>query len=419
MAIAGLRGTGDWGQDQRPKSFREMILWLNPNGTAPITALMSRVRKKTITDPEHSWWSEPNDLVRLQVNGALTASDTLVTVDSTDPTASAIDSRYGSALNLVPGDILMVEPSADSATYDPEIVKVTAVYSATQFSVERGYAGSTAGTIADNAYLLKIGSAFAEGTAAPSSTSRNPVKFYNLAQIWKTTYAITETVRVTETRTGPEEKQEQRRASFDHARGIELSILFGRRQETIGDNGKPERTMGGLREFIPATILQNNWSIANPATPGNSLLDAISPVFDWDTEAGDERIAFVGNGTLNQINSAIMKASGVGASTIQWGPKAEAWGMRFTTLYLPQGTIFLKVHPLMSRHPIYTYGMFILDMSALTWCPLKGRDTHLRKDIQNKDEDLVRGEWLTEGTIEIVHGGKTCRYIGGFNAAIA
>ena len=37
--IAGLRGTGNWGTDERPKSFRDNVLRFNPNGTAPIFAL--------------------------------------------------------------------------------------------------------------------------------------------------------------------------------------------------------------------------------------------------------------------------------------------------------------------------------------------------------------------------------------------
>jgi hypothetical protein len=49
--IAGLRGTGDWGTDERPKSFREGILRFNPNGTAPIFALSSKAKKRTVTDP--------------------------------------------------------------------------------------------------------------------------------------------------------------------------------------------------------------------------------------------------------------------------------------------------------------------------------------------------------------------------------
>ena len=46
MAILGLRGTGDWGTDERPKNFRESILWMEPNGNAPLTALLSKARSE-------------------------------------------------------------------------------------------------------------------------------------------------------------------------------------------------------------------------------------------------------------------------------------------------------------------------------------------------------------------------------------
>lgn len=54
-AVAGLRGTGDWGADERPKNFREMILWRNANGDTPILALMAKVGKESTDDPEFSW----------------------------------------------------------------------------------------------------------------------------------------------------------------------------------------------------------------------------------------------------------------------------------------------------------------------------------------------------------------------------
>ena len=60
--------------------------------------------------------------------------------------------------------------------------------SATQFTALRGVGGTTAAAIADDLYLLLIGSAYAEGTAAPSATSRNPIKFYNYTQIFKNSY---------------------------------------------------------------------------------------------------------------------------------------------------------------------------------------------------------------------------------------
>lgn len=32
--------------------YRELILWRNPNGTAPIFALMARVQKESVNDPD-------------------------------------------------------------------------------------------------------------------------------------------------------------------------------------------------------------------------------------------------------------------------------------------------------------------------------------------------------------------------------
>jgi hypothetical protein len=55
--IAGLRGsgTGDYAADERPKNFREMILWRDPNGGTPLTALMSKMKTEAVDDPEFSW----------------------------------------------------------------------------------------------------------------------------------------------------------------------------------------------------------------------------------------------------------------------------------------------------------------------------------------------------------------------------
>ena len=83
-AVAGLRGTGDWGTDERPKNFRELIMFRNPNGSAPLFALTARIASESVNDPEFNWWDEPNDLVRLQVNGALNSTVTAIVVDSPD-----------------------------------------------------------------------------------------------------------------------------------------------------------------------------------------------------------------------------------------------------------------------------------------------------------------------------------------------
>ena len=62
-------------QNERPKNFRESILFFQPNGTAPIFALTGKAGKKTVDDPEFSWWNEGQVLVRLHVSGALSSSE--------------------------------------------------------------------------------------------------------------------------------------------------------------------------------------------------------------------------------------------------------------------------------------------------------------------------------------------------------
>lgn len=412
MAVAGLRGTGDWGTDERPKNFREMILWLNPNGSAPIFALSSRASKQSTDDPEFSWWSEPNDQIRLHVNGALLAGATTVVVDGAEPDASNLDLNWGSALSLKAGDILLVEPAADAVVYDNELIIVTSVTDAQTFEVTRGFAGTTAAAIPDDSFLLLIGSAYAEGTSAPTSTTRNPIKYNNLTQIFKNTYSITGTAEQTHLRTGDPVKNDKKRKAFDHAASIEYAMIFGVKSEGVGANGKPIRTMDGIRRFLPAkttTVFSAAWDL-------NDLLDAISPVFDYDSMAGDTRMAFCGNGALNAINKHIASASGQSALNINFAGMSKVYGMNFTELVFPQGRVLLRTHPLFNKNSLYTNSMMIMDFSALKWRPLRNRDTKFTDDIQTKREDLREGLWQTEAGIELWHGGLTCGWIGGLNA---
>jgi hypothetical protein len=56
--FAGMRGTGDWVTDQRPKSWREMLLRLYPNGEMPLTAISSKLKQEKVDDPEFNWWTK-------------------------------------------------------------------------------------------------------------------------------------------------------------------------------------------------------------------------------------------------------------------------------------------------------------------------------------------------------------------------
>lgn len=396
-SFAGLRGTGSFGTDERPKNFRETILWLEPNGMAPIFALTSKMKTESLDDPQTSWWEETLDITRVRLNDGTNMNDT--------DTAVVVDDG---ALALNVGDILQVE-STEIAAYDAELVRVTAVASDSAFTISRGFAGSTAATILDNTYFTRIGSAHGEGTGAPGTVSRNPTKFTNYTQIFKTPYDITNTAKATRFRTGDPIKNEQRRKAFDHAEKIEWSLLMGKASEITGSNNQPLRSMGGLREFIVT-----NAYVYGAAVTVNTFLDRVYPVFNFSGEgAGDQRLAFCGNGALNALNKVVKDS---GTTQINYEGIVSTYGMRFGRFVMPQGELLLKTHPLLSRHPRYTNSMFIINPAGLTYRPLRGRDTHIEKNIQANDEDLQKDQWLTEVTMEFHHE-KTMAYLGNITAA--
>lgn len=411
--VAGLRGTGDWGTDERPKNFREGILFMNPNGNAPIFALTSKAKKKQVDDPEYNWWNETNVLIRLQVNGALGAAATTVVVDSADPSASNLSLNYGNATHLKPGDHLLVEPSSDSATFTNEVIEVVDVLSDTTFTVRRGAQGTTPAAIGNDLFLLLIGSAYAEGGDAPRAVSRNPIKFNNYTQIFKNSYELTGTADATHTRTGDTWSQDKKRKMFDHSRDIEMAIIFGKKSETAvsAENGKPVRTFGGLRQQIPSTrqfIFTGAVKLGTDAS--NSFLDNVYKVFDFDSPAGDTRIAFCGNAALNALAKVAAATTNVRLNS---DSIIKQYGMEFREFIMPQGRLLIKSHPLMNIHGgIYSKSMFILDFASINYVYLKGRDTKVKDDIQNKGEDVRRGFIQTECSLALDRGGLTCAYLG-------
>ena len=409
MALAGLRGTGDWGTDERPKNFRQGILRFNPNGTAPIFALTGKARKRTVDDPEFAWWAEGNTLIRLTASGTYGTSDSTITVSSVDPTATTLGANWGTATNLKPGDILLVEPAADNATFTNELIEVVTVISDTQFVASRGAGGTTAAAITNGLFLLVIGSAYSEGTSAPEAVSRNPTKFSNFTQIFKDTYEITGTADETTTRTDNGWSEDKRRKSFKHSSDIESSILFGRAAETVGGNGKPKRFMGGLRSFIPTT---NTTVFGAPVTFQN-FADAVQPIFDFDTGAGDTRMMFAGATAVNELSKVFNAVTNIHINTTE---SVKVYGLNFMKFELPMGTILLKIHPLLSRNSLYKKSAFIVDFDALHYVAMRNRDTKAHDDVQAKDEDVRRGYWQTECSIELDYGGLTCAYLGNISA---
>lgn len=396
VAIAGLRGTGNWATDERPKNFREMILWRDPNGQAPLTALMARMKSESTDDPEFAWWEEEQNPVRVQL-------------DATGGSASSTSfGLVSGGLDLVIGDLLLVETATEPSAYGSasvELVEVSSITSDTAIVVKRGAAGSTAAATGASTYLTKVGNFFSEGDTSPDASTRNPTKLYNYTQIFKTSYRITNTAKVTKTRTGDPLKNDKKRKMFDHSVALENAFMFGLRSEGTGANGKPRRTTGGISSFITS-----HRKVYTTTPTEDTFLDDTYVVFDYNVGGGggNERIVFAGNGFLNSLNKLARNSS---STRVNFDGTVKAYGMELQRWILPQGTLYVRTHPLMNVHGRFKYGAFIIDPSAIIYRYL--RDTKMQDNIQANDADEQKGQWITEAGLEFRHE-KTMAYLGNF-----
>lgn len=394
--IIGLRGTGDWGTDERPKNFRETILFISPEGNTPLLGLMGKMAEQSVNDPEFSWWEEDLDLCKIQINngGGYAAGATVLTVDD-------------GALNLVINDLLevAVDHAAGNAAYSAEIVRVSAIpTSDTSITVQRGYAGTTAATIADNAVLVRVGTAFEEGSGPPRASTRNPTKYNNYTQIFKKTYEMTGTAAETELRTGDPVKTDKKRKMHDMSVDIELAMMFGRKSETgAGPDGKPIRTMGGILSFLTT----NNFvfSGTSAGTAGNdwnedNFIVKVSNIFNWQSPSGNQRVCFCGNGFLNKLNVLARTSA---STRINFEGVVRTYGMSLQRWIMPQGELLFKTHPLFTRHPKLDNSMLAIAPASLKYRYLRNRDVKFQDNVQLPGYDSLMGLWQGECSLELHH----------------
>ena len=393
-AFAGLRGTGSWGTDERPQSYREGILFRQPNGSSPLTALLSKSRKQSVNDPQFHWWEETLTQVRVRINNGAgydnAAGTNTMTVDS-------------GGLDLVAGDVVLHEET-ETATYDQELMIVSSVTNDTTVVFKRGIAGTTRDTIPDNAFLTRIGNANEEGASLPNISQRNPTKLTNYCQIFRTVFGATKTADATFARTGDAYKMDKKRKMFDHHNKMEMAFLFGvSNEDTSGDF--PKRYTGGIRAAITTNV-----KIYTTSPTEDDFLDTISPIFDFtkESEAGNERIVLAGNGFLNNLNKIARNSS---SSRINFDGTIKTYGMELQKWVLPQGTLGVRTHPLMNIHGKFTNSAFFLDFSNLVYRPL--RDTKFEDDVQAKGDDSRKGQWISEVGLMVMHE-VTMAYLGNF-----
>ena len=126
-----------------------------------------------------------------------------LTLSAAGQTATDTTFTVASTLNILAGMIMRVDTTGENLI-------INAVISGTQVSVTRGLGSVSAATIGAAVNLYMVGNAYEEASIRPQSLIINPVRITNFTQIFRNTWAISDSVRATMMIAGDTNVQESR-----------------------------------------------------------------------------------------------------------------------------------------------------------------------------------------------------------------
>ncbi|NJM09441.1 MAG: DUF5309 domain-containing protein [Bdellovibrionaceae bacterium] len=287
MAIQGLRDTENFVANQRPTNYREGIMLLEPNGSTPLYALTSMMKSQDTDDPRFAWWEKELEARRVALGADIDTSQTSFTL-------------VGGALGYKDGDLLRAEHTGEVLLVNGDPTVDTTIV------VIRGYGGTTAVAITYagagvNPNLMKIGSAYEEGSNAPTGVNFDPEEKYNYTQIFRSTLEMTATAMQTRLRTGDQVKEAKRETFQYHKLDIEDTLWWGVRFQGVR-NGKPIRMTQGVINSIPAGNLQ----AAGSTTTMLQLEEYLRRAFQFGSS---EKMAFCGDTAALVLQQIIRRNS--------------------------------------------------------------------------------------------------------------
>ncbi len=371
MPVLGMRGTGVFDTDERPKNYREAILYMEPNGDSPLTAVMSKLKNEVTTDYEFKHFQKDLPTQRTLCTAIEPDDETSIAVTAT--TASLFKKGHA-VINERTLEIMWVntDPSSPYNT----------------LTVTRGKGGSAAVTAIGDGLLI-VGSHYQEDAAMPSAISYSPTTITNYTQDFRTALDLTWRTKNTKVRTGNHYKELKRETNLLHGMEMEKAFIFGSKQEaTSGDMA--DTTTGGLLEWCTTTTKD-----FNDAATIDDWEDWLELLFRYGSS---EKLCLCGSTAMLIINRF---ARVHGHVLVDVGEKA--YGMAIKKWITPFGDLFLKRHPLLSENPTFRDWGFCVDTKFLKYRYLTNSDTRFLKDVKKDGKHAERSEFASDCGLELQH----------------
>lgn len=402
----GMRGSGNFNADQVPGNWREVILKLYPNGSAPLTAMLSMMRSEKTDNTTFNWFSK-----RFATqSGAITG----VYLNSTLTSAAGAAQDAGAILYIKVAETVAAEFRVGHQAQllienRPELAAVgdvlDVVKSGAESFIKVKLLNSTASGVAVNGnynIVWVVGNAAEEGATIPDSITYDPRKYSNHTQIFRTPLSMTRTAIKTKLRTEAAREAAKAEALEMHSIEMEKAFLLQEFGETIV-NGKPKRFMRGLipaiREYCPENV--HNFAFDTEVS-GETWINAGE---DWLEDRLEEmtrygtsdNIILAGSGALKGL-SRIARQKG----TYEFTSAKGAYGISLTEWVTSFGSYYIKTHPLLSQQKAYRNSMVFLTPRYflerfIDQTMFKGDDY---TGSRNNGRDGIDEEFLTETSLE-------------------
>lgn len=360
--VAGQMLTTNVLSDQVALDLGDRITLLEPSAN-PLTVFTKAVEKRATVATKFSWVEDQAKARFDAINnsGGYNSSATSIVVDN---------GAYFQQWDLVLVTRTMEQFRVDSV-------------STNTLTVTRGI-GSTAAAINDNDELYLVGSAQPEGDTSKPPASDIPSKVTNNTQIIRNPWAISGTAMEIGYQLSPNEwDRQQRNKGIDHAKDIELSLLFGGKSATTPGSSEVRTTSGVLR-FITT----------NQTDAGGDLSEA-----EWN--AFMMQVMRFGSG------QKLALASGVAMQALQKFPAGKlqvrqdetTYGINVSHFTGPFGDVNVVYHRLLEGTKFSGY-LIVVDMDNVAYRYVTNRDTRVKQNIQENDRDGRKDELITEMGLE-------------------
>jgi hypothetical protein len=340
----------------------------------PFTMFLSKLKKDKLSGSyKHEWFNQDKRPRHLTVNGALTAADTTLTVDT--PGGS-----YCQA-----GTLIQIPATG-------EIVQVSAKLSATKLTITRSYTSTAAGAIADNALIKLLPDAAAEGGGILDQIHLMEEAQYNYLQKMRTPIELTRRAARMETYVGEYRSRLRAIKAVEHAEFKENAFLFG---ERYNDTTNKVTLLGGILWYIKTFTNETRTWNASTVSAGvltyQQFVDgAAENIFKYGSR---NKFMMAGSNMISAINVWY-------GGKLRIEPNAKVYGLPMVNLLVPfgDGTLATAFQPAFSGPTHKTY-VCVVDLDYVAEVP--GEALHLEKDVGLKSNHIFQDEWVEDVTLRV------------------